>query len=277
MKIRVFMASIAFVVATAAQAVDLSGHWVGTNQTVVPWCPATTSSTGPAELEITQNVDAISGTYAWWWKNPTNCVPSPILEQFVLEFAGTVDGTSFQTVVSYSEEAEDGTVTTVVIGTMNGFVDEGVMNFTFIIPTGPGHDHYPAYPIDTLVTAQLTLVPPPITPSASVSSLWPPNHKMADIGLIRDASTTFIVYSDEDDAGDPDAAGSLLLRAERAGTGDGRVYLIAITATDGVTNTCLTVVIPKSQSARDIASVNAQAAAALAQCPSPAGYFVVGN
>lgn len=276
MRVRAFITSVVLVaVATAAQAVDLSGKWVGTNQTVVPWCPATTSSTGPAKLEITQDVDAISGTYAWSWKNPNNCVPSPILEEFVLEFSGTVDGTSFQTVVSYSEVEDDGTVTTSVIGTMNGSVDEdGVMNFTFIIPTGPGHDHYPEYLIDTHVTAQLTFAP---TPSASVSSLWPPNHKMADIGLIRHTTTTFIVHSDEDDAGEPDAAGSLLLRAERAGTGDGRVYLIAVTTADGLETTCVTVVVPKSQSARDIASVHEQAAAALAQCPSPAGYFVVGN
>jgi hypothetical protein len=35
--------------------------------------------------------------------------------------------------------------------------------------------------------------------------------------------------------------------------------------------------VPKSQSAKDIADVNAQAAAALAQCPAPAGFFVVGD
>jgi VCBS repeat-containing protein len=129
--------------------------------------------------------------------------------------------------------------------------------------------------------------PPDITASVAVSSLWPPDHKMIDVGLsisatdnTGTANTSFVVLSDEDDGDSPDASGSLLLRAERLGTGDGRVYLIAITSTDAYSNTshkCLTVVVPKSQSAKDIASVNAQAAAALAQCPAPAGYFLVGE
>lgn len=52
----------------------------------------------------------------------------------------------------------------------------------------------------------------------------------------------------------------------------------AITATDAFSHAsdrCLAVVVPKSQSAKDVASVSAQAAAALSQCPSPAGYFVI--
>jgi hypothetical protein len=148
------------------------------------------------------------------------------------------------------------------------------MTFTFIIPTGEDHDD-PTELIDTIVTAELRRVSPP---SISLGTLWPPNHKMVDVGL--GVTSPFVVYSDEDDGGTADASGSLLLRAERAGTGDGRVYLIATTSTDAfgvTTDHCLTVVVPKSQSASAIASVNAQAAAALAQCPSPAGYFVIGD
>ncbi len=274
MRIRLFIASSVLVVAsTAAQAVDLSGTWVGTNQAVVPWCPPITSSSGPAELEITQDAASISATLQGWWNNPLHCVPSASLEQYAIDFAGTVDGASFHAEIPFTEVDEHGVVFHFAI-TIDGSVNEdGVMNLTLIVPTDLEHDHYPEYPIDLMITAQLTRIPP----SASVSSLWPPNHKMVDIGLIRDASTTLVVYSDEDDAGEPDAAGSLLLRAERASTGDGRVYLIVVTRADGSANTCLTAVVPKSQSARDLASVNAQAAAALAQCPSPAGYFVVGN
>ena len=129
--------------------------------------------------------------------------------------------------------------------------------------------------------------PPTITASVDVNTLWPPNHQMVDVGLhisatdnTGTATTSFVVLSDEDDGDSSDASGSLLLRAERLGTGDGRVYLIVITSTDAFSNTstkCLAVVVPKSQSAKDIASVNTQAAAAVAQCPAPAGYFVVGD
>ena len=129
--------------------------------------------------------------------------------------------------------------------------------------------------------------PPSISASVAVNSLWPPNSQMVDVDLsisaidnTGTATTFFVVLSDEDDGASSDASGSLLLRAERLGTGDGRVYLIAITSTDAFSNTshqCLTVVVPKSQSARDIAGVDAQAAAALGQCPAPAGFFTIGE
>ncbi|MEZ6105034.1 MAG: hypothetical protein R3B96_02725 [Pirellulaceae bacterium] len=74
------------------------------------------------------------------------------------------------------------------------------------------------------------------------------------------------------------------LRAERKGNSDGRVYLIVITATDESGNTamkCCTVVVPKSQSAKHIASVADQAAAAEAYCEAngsaPEGYVLVGE
>jgi len=76
----------------------------------------------------------------------------------------------------------------------------------------------------------------------------------------------------------------LRLRAERDGSGDGRVYLIAIVATDSSNNisrNCLTVVVPKSQSQADKNAVTQQAQAALSHCAAtgtpPAGYFVVGD
>lgn len=133
--------------------------------------------------------------------------------------------------------------------------------------------------------------PPTIIATTSVTSLWPPNNKLVDVGLsvaatdnTGTATTSLAVYSDEDDGATLDATGMLSLRAERNGSGDGRVYLIVVTATDAHGNTshnCLTVTVPKSQSAADIASVNAQAAAAVAYCEAngvpPAGWFVVGN
>lgn len=268
MRIRGFIASVfLLVVATAAQAVDLSGKWVGTHDSITVYCPVPPTSSGTVELEITQAADSFEGTFLWIGLNPEGCVQATEPSSYLFVIDGTIDGSSIEAIVSYPGEG--------TIGTVSGSVSGNAMSFTFTIPISPGDQGYPG--TDTIVTAQATRVPPPVTPSASVNSLWPPNHKMVDIGLIRDASSTFIVYSDEDDAGEPDATGSLLLRAERAGTGDGRVYLIAVTAADGVTTTCLTAVVPKSQSASDIASVDRQAAAALAQCPSPSSYFVIGN
>jgi hypothetical protein len=155
-----------------------------------------------------------------------------------------------------------------------------------------------------VATAALHVIdtePPTITAAVAKSSLWPVNHDLANVGLTFSAvdnstavTTSVAIYSDEDDVtsagGDqsPDAAniaaGTLRLRAERKANGDGRVYLILLTAADAFSNTshrCLTVVVPKSQSPADAAAVNAQASAARAQCTAtgmaPAGYFLVGD
>jgi hypothetical protein len=59
----------------------------------------------------------------------------------------------------------------------------------------------------------------------------------------------------------------LRLRAERKGSGDGRVYLLIATVTDAsgnVTQKCCAVTVPKSQSKKDKDAVAAQAAAAVA-------------
>jgi FtsP/CotA-like multicopper oxidase with cupredoxin domain len=145
--------------------------------------------------------------------------------------------------------------------------------------------------------------PPTIASSVAVPMLWPPNHTLRNVGLSATAtdncpgaiSFSVAVFGDEDDelpVGDgnfsPDAKnvaiGTLRLRAERVGSGDGRVYLIVITATDAAGNTataCHTVVVPKSPSQAHIASVNSQAAAAQAYCivngVPPPEYVIVGD
>ena len=136
---------------------------------------------------------------------------------------------------------------------------------------------------------------PGVTITLAKTQLWPPNHNLIDVGFSFAASdnsggtvtSTVAVYSDEDDlapeTGDhsPDAKNALRLRAERSGAGNGRVYLIVVTATDPSSNTtfaCATVVVPKSMSSADVAAVNAQATAAASQCGTiPAGYFLVGD
>jgi len=163
----------------------------------------------------------------------------------------------------------------------------GVDTFTYRANDGTANSNTVTVTIHVLDTE-----PPVITASLATATLWPPDHSLVDVGLTYSAvdnggsaTTTVAVFSDEDDVtsagGDqsPDAKGALRLRAERDATSDGRFYLIRITSTDASANTshdCLTVVVPKSLSAADVASVSAQASAARTQCTG-AGLFVVGD
>ena len=87
--------------------------------------------------------------------------------------------------------------------------------------------------------------PAPADVRASVTSLWPPQHRLVRVRL-EDASGRPVrvesVFQDEpvEDRGDgsfePDAvieADSVLLRAERSGRGDGRVYHVAVVVGSG--------------------------------------------
>ena len=114
--------------------------------------------------------------------------------------------------------------------------------------------------------------------------LWPPNHNLVDVGLVVDGAPSIQVYSDEDDVWpasarfSPDARLDCLdlrLRSERGGSGDGRVYLI-------VAGDCaITVVVPHDLSAASVASVQAQADAALefweTNGTPPSSFFLVGD
>ncbi|HXI90883.1 MAG TPA: carboxypeptidase regulatory-like domain-containing protein [Blastocatellia bacterium] len=144
--------------------------------------------------------------------------------------------------------------------------------------------------------------PPVVTCNVSTTTLWPPLHDLVNVGLSASATdncpgTTIsvAVFGDENDeeaTGDgtfsPDAKdialGTLRLRSERKGNGDGRVYLIIVTATDAAGNVsrcCRTVTVTLDQSKPSVASVAAQAAAARAYCEqngtAPPGYFVIGD
>jgi hypothetical protein len=132
---------------------------------------------------------------------------------------------------------------------------------------------------------------PVITASVADSCLWPPNHNLVDVGLslaVTDNCTPTAqiaidvkVTSDErpeanegDGHFSPDAVVTgtnvnqvVRVRAERAGGGDGRVYLIRITATDQFNNTSLKVLrvgVPKNQS-------NKSAACGIDSRPVPGG------
>lgn len=153
-----------------------------------------------------------------------------------------------------------------------------------------------------------TVGPPPMFSGCgtTLSMLWPPNHDLVNVGynytLVPTTgpapTVTVHVYSNEpdmaaeggDDHFSPDARNisaqlpqMLRLRAERTGAGDGRVYLIVVSATNaGGTSYCATsVVVPHDQSKKSIASIEAQAAAAedIAESTGhpPTGYVEVGT
>jgi hypothetical protein len=142
-------------------------------------------------------------------------------------------------------------------------------------------------------------VPPLLTSSVAIDSISPSNSDLVNVGLAASANepVTFNVqvFGDEDDetptsttpliVHSPDAkdigVGTLRLRAERTDAGDGRVYLVVVTATDtsgNVSRACHTVVVPRKKKG----DVDAQAAAAKSFCEAnngspPPGYFVIGD
>lgn len=118
---------------------------------------------------------------------------------------------------------------------------------------------------NVLVTVHRRNQPPVCTlASAQPAWLWPPNHKLVPVAIVGVTDpeqqpvtlTVTEVQQDEpvDGLGDgdtsPDAvlqAGQLLLRAERAGNGNGRVYHISFLAADNAGAQCrgsLTVCVP---------------------------------
>jgi hypothetical protein len=108
---------------------------------------------------------------------------------------------------------------------------------------------------------------PPLASAAqpTVASLWPPNHQMVAVGITgvtdpnNNATITITgVTQDEptNGLGDGDTAidavingdGTVLLRSERSGKGDGRVYRVSFTASDleGSTSGVVKVFVPHS-------------------------------
>jgi N-acetylneuraminic acid mutarotase len=110
---------------------------------------------------------------------------------------------------------------------------------------------------DTVTIHVLDLNAPPLCSAAVASQplLWPPNHNLVPIQILgvsdpEDGQITIQVThvtQDEPTTGlgegdtGPDAVlqgSTVLIRAERSGLGDGRVYTIHFTATDGQGATC---------------------------------------
>ena len=111
------------------------------------------------------------------------------------------------------------------------------------------------------VTVNDTTHPVITVTNMSSAALWPVNHKMRDIELIYEmsdncgvADSSITITSNELNSGEPDweivNSRFIRLRAERDGTGDGRIYTITITAKDGSGNTTaktILITVPKNQ------------------------------
>jgi hypothetical protein len=135
--------------------------------------------------------------------------------------------------------------------------------------------YYGYCPPGSAAAAYYEYCPPPNEPpdcstvEASLTTLWPPNHTLRLVtlsgGTDPDSDPVTITITgvtqdeplnaDGDGNTSPDAeaaagGNTVLLRAERSGTGDGRVYRIAFTGSDGQGGTCsgvVTVGVPHDQ------------------------------
>ncbi len=117
--------------------------------------------------------------------------------------------------------------------------EPGLWEFKITAVNVPNND----YPFALVVGALDDTMPPIITLSVSPDTLWPPNHKMVLITPVITATdncdpdpvielTSITMSEGEDDDIQVDEDGNIYLRAERLGTGDGRIYIITYTATD---------------------------------------------
>lgn len=122
-------------------------------------------------------------------------------------------------------------------------------------------------PVCASMTIQVVTNRPPVCTGAMPSqALWPPNHKFVPIHILGvtdpdgDPITIAIMGVQQDEpvltpgSGHTDADGRIdgataYVRAERAGTGDGRVYEIFFTASDGIASCAGSVLVgvPHSQ------------------------------
>lgn len=126
---------------------------------------------------------------------------------------------------------------------------------------------------------------PPVITCGTAAVLWSPNHEFVDISSslfsvgdpdtpAEELTVDVMVVSDETEVpetGDgtgkhaPDfktqlasGASGFFLRSERQGPGDGRVYLVVVTASDGVntvTNVCVAAVTPHNETTESMLQV----------------------
>lgn len=127
------------------------------------------------------------------------------------------------------------------------FVSPGGEDYTFALTVDDG---YGGTHTDTVVVHVQNANDPPLASAAqpTIGALWPPTHNMVSVGITGvdgDNNATIVITGVTQDeptngTGDGDTAidaiinqdGTVLIRAERSGNGDGRVYRIDFTASD---------------------------------------------
>jgi hypothetical protein len=137
-------------------------------------------------------------------------------------------------------------------------------------------------------------IPPVVTCKVGTETLWPPDHRLINVHLAFKArdicdpnpETAIRTTSDENPSQEEGSGGSvhcpdadlegnqaLLLRSERSGRGDGRVYAVTVLATDDASNTgtCTIPVRVPHDRKRPIAGDSGQAFDAATCGPSFAG------
>lgn len=185
---------------------------------------------------------------------------------------GICGGSGNSRTVSFAELAPGASATITIVATVNCAVpDAAVVTNTATVASSNGDSNKTNNSATANVTASN---PPPVISDvvANQTVLWPPNHKMRDIDLTYTVtdncgtpSVSVSVTSNEPINGNADGntapdwevvgADRVRLRAERSGTGTGRIYTILVTAADsggGSSGRQVTVTVPHDQSSRRI-------------------------
>jgi hypothetical protein len=166
--------------------------------------------------------------------------------------------------ITYSASGAQNVGNTVVSGNSASLTisTEGTTTVTFFATDFAGNAEAPK-----TVTINLDKTPPNLTCSANPNVLWPPDHKLVAVNTAVNLSdpisgpNAFSLVSltnSEPDSGDGDIQGFAIgspsisgqLRADRLGTGTGRVYTFTYTGTDRAGNSasCTTTVnVPHDQ------------------------------
>jgi hypothetical protein len=175
-------------------------------------------------------------------------------EQSVVALSGTGSSDPDSDPLTYNWAQVGGTsvvlsgATTATPSFTTPFVSTGGEDLEFELTV---NDAYGGSATDMVVIHVQNINDPPLASAAqpTIAVLWPPNHRLVTVGITgvsdpdNNATVTITgVTQDEptNGLGDGDTAidaiinadGTVLLRAERSGTGDGRVYRIRFTASD---------------------------------------------